>query len=311
MTDCIALGIDIGGTNIKAGLVSGTGELLEHAVATTPQQRTPEDVVAVVSRTVSGLLAKRPERPGGVGIAAAGPVDLQNELVLAAPNFPGWKSVPLRRKLEAALKLPCALGNDVNAFGLAEHRWGAAQGLRHFIAVAVGTGVGGAVFINGELYRGARGGAGELGFTVINANGPEVLGCPGVIEGFIGRRGFDDIVLRLFPTGEVPTPRRITDLAAAGDERARLVHSEMAGYLAEAAASWIHTLNPQALVLGGGTLSGAHYFLAEFERKLNARALHTHCAGLQILPGKLGYYAGVQGAAALWFAARNSLAHGK
>lgn len=305
MTESIALGIDIGGTNIKIGLVSAGGELLEQAIATTPQQRAPEDVVAVVSRTVSALLAKRPERPVGIGLAAAGPVDLQNELVLAAPNFPGWKDVPLRRTIEQALKLPCVLGNDVDAFGLAEHRWGAAQGLRHFVAVAVGTGVGGAVFINGELYRGAYGGAAELGFTVINRDGPVVLGCPGVIEGFIGRRGFDDIVLRLFPTGEVPTPKRITELAASGDPRARQVHAELAGYLAEAAASWIHILNPEAIVLGGGTLSGAAFFFDEFERRLHARALKTHVAGLRILPGKLGYYAGVLGAAALWFAARN------
>jgi glucokinase len=170
--------------------------------------------------------------------------------------------------------------------------------------VAVGTGVGGAIFIDGKLYRGAQGGAAELGFTVISPSGPEVMGRPGVLEGYIGRHGFDDIVLKRFPTGEVPTPRRVTELAAAGDARARQVHSEVAGYLAEAAASWLHVLNPEAIIVGGGTLAGADFFFEEFERKLRARALPLQTENLKILPSRLGYLSGVQGAAALWFKSR-------
>ncbi len=298
------LSIDIGGTNIKIGMVSHSGELLDHVITSTPQRREPADVVEAIQNACKPLLARIGEKPDGLGIAAPGMVDMAGELYMRGPNFPTWNAVPLRRMMEDAFRLPAVMGNDVDLFGMAEHRWGAAMGFQHFVAAAVGTGLGGAVFINGKLYRGAFGGAGELGFTVISANGPTVLECPGVIEGFVGRRGFDDIVLRLFPTGEVPTPRRITELAAAGDERARQVHTILAEYLAEAAASWIAILNPEALVLGGGTLAGATFFFEEFERKLHARALKTHLTHLKILPSKLGYFAGVQGAAALWFASR-------
>ena len=303
MSDLI-LGLDIGGTNIKAGLVSTSGELVDHATVSTPQQRDMPDIVHTLAQISQQLLARRQTTPIGVGIAAAGVVDLDGGRVMRAPNFPLWHAVPLRQAVEDALKLPASLGNDVDVFGIAEHTWGAAKGLRHFVAVAVGTGVGGAVFIDGKLYRGACGGAAELGFTVIAPSGPEVLGHGGVLEGFIGRRGFDDIVLKHFPTGEIPTPRRVTELAAQNDARARRVHSDVAMYLAEAASSWLAVLNPEAIVLGGGTLAGADFFFEEFERKLRARGLKTHTEHLKILPSKLGYFAGVQGAAALWLTSR-------
>jgi predicted NBD/HSP70 family sugar kinase len=297
----LALGLDIGGTNIKLGLVSDSGALLETQIVPTPQKREPADIIAASAASAKTLLAHAPQMPEGVGIAAAGVVDLSGEHVVRAPNFPTWRNAPLKAGIEHALGLPAVMGNDVDLFGLAELRWGAAIGLKHVVCAAVGTGLGGAIIIDGKLYHGAQGGAAELGFTIIRSDGPIVAGCKGVIEGFVGRRGFDEIVLELFPTGEVPTPRRITELAEQGDPRARQVHDRIADYLAEAAASWLHILNPEALVLGGGTLAGSTYFFETFERKLRARARPTYTEHLKILPGKLGYFAGVQGAAALWF----------
>lgn len=306
MPQTLILGLDLGGTNIKVGLVSQSGVLADHAIGTTPQHRDMPEVVVAMVNTARLLLARHAGvKLDGVGIAAPGVVDLSGERVLRAPNFPSWNNIPLRRTLEEALKLPCVMGNDVDLFGMAEHRWGAAVGFKHFIAVAVGTGVGGAIFIDGKLYRGADGGAAELGFSIISRDGQSVLGIDGCLEGYIGRRGFDDIVLRLFPSGEVPTPRRITELAAAGDTRARQVHSHIAEHLAEAAATWLHILNPEAIVLGGGTLANASFLIEEFERKLHARALKTHTANLKVLPSKLGYFAGVHGAAALWLSRRD------
>ncbi|MDD5087751.1 MAG: ROK family protein [bacterium] len=304
MSSRYVLGLDIGGTNLKLGLVSETGELVDHVIATTPLRREPEDVVSAAEHACRPLLARVRHKPEGIGIAAAGMIDLSGEILLSGPNFPTWTNVPLRADIERVFGIPAAMGNDVDAFGLAEFRWGAGVGLKNFVCAAVGTGVGGAVFIDGKLYRGAFGGAGEVGFTVISPDGPVVLDCPGVIEGYVGRKGFDEIVLKLFPTGEVPTPRRITELAAEGDARARQVHSRLAEYLAEAAASWIALLNPEALILGGGTLAGADFFFEEFERILKIRARRTHVEKLKILPSKLGYFAGVQGAAAVWLASR-------
>lgn len=305
LADTMILGLDLGGTNIKTGLVTRDGELVDHAIGTTPQRRDMSEVVAAMVYTVRQLLSRHASlQLEGVGVAAPGMVDLAGEHVVRAPNFPSWDHAPLRGALEEALGLPTVMGNDVDLFGMGELRWGAAVGLKHFMAVAVGTGVGGAVFIDGKLFRGAHGGAGELGFTIIEPEGPSVVGVEGCLEAYIGRRGFDDMVLKLFPSGEVPTPRRITELVAAGEPRALQVHTEIAGRLAEAAATWLHILNPEAIILGGGTLANATFLLEEFERGLRARALPMHMAGLRILPSKLGYFSGVQGAAALWLSGR-------
>lgn len=294
------LGIDIGGTNIKLGIVNEQGDLLDTLTITTPQERDLRQVVAACAKGARDLLAKTKLAPRGVGVAAAGMVDISDEHVVAAPNFPEWHNAPLRQAMSEALKLPAVLGNDVQLLAVAEHKWGAATGFKNFIATAVGTGVGGAIFMDDKLYRGASGGAGEVGFTIIAPDGPAVSGVRGVIEGFIGRRGFDEIVGKLFPTGEFPTPRRITDLANSGDSRARKVQDIVAGYLAEAVATWLHLFNPEAVILGGGTLAGATYFFEIFEQKLKARARPTHTEQVKILPAKLGYFASVQGAAAWW-----------
>jgi glucokinase len=297
----VALGIDIGGTNIKVGLVSEGGELIERSTSATPASHEPQEVVAAVIRAAKSLLVGSPWIPVGIGVGFAGVVDADRERVVAAPNFPDWKGIPLREMLASELDLPVVVDNDVNAFGLAEFRWGAGVGLKHFIAVAVGTGLGGAIFVDGKLYRGANGGAAELGFTIINEEGPETMGSIGALEGYVGRNAFDQLASRYFPTGEFPNPRSVTEMAERGDERACNVHRALAHYLAQAALTWINILNPQAIIVGGGTVTGSTFFLREFEREVRAHALRTHTEFLKILPGKLGYFSGLLGAAALWF----------
>ena len=296
----IVLGIDIGGTNLKFGLVNEQGDLLDTLTVSTPKERDWPQIVSICAKGARELSSRAKLTFEGVGIAAPGMVDTEFEHVIAAPNFPAWHNAPLRKAMSEALKVPAVLGNDVDLMGVAEHTWGAAVGFKHFIAAAVGTGVGGAIFIDGKLYRGAHGGAAEVGFTIIAPGGPEVAGIPGVLEGFIGRRGFDDIVGKQFRSGEFPTPRRITELANAGDPRARKVQEIVADYLAEAVATWLHLLNPEAVILGGGTLANATYFFEIFEQKLKSRARPTHTNQLKVLPAKLGYFSGVQGAAAFW-----------
>lgn len=304
MAEAVALGIDIGGTNMKIGLVTRSGKLIAKETTSTPDSHSLEDVLRVIVQVSAELISSYQVTIDGVGIGAPGVVDLKREFVMEAPSFPEWGHIPLRKRISDSLNLPAVMDNDVNAFGIGEHLWGAGVGLTDFIAIAIGTGVGGSIFVNGELYRGATGAAGELGFTIINCDGPAVGGVSGVLEGYIGRRGFDKEVGRLFPTGEFPTPRRITQMAREGDSLAREVQSIMAARLTEAAATWVHMLNPQAIIIGGGTMAESEYFYQELDHKLRARARKVHTRDLKILPGKLGYYAGMLGASALWFSSK-------
>jgi glucokinase len=306
MPEVVALGVDIGGTNTKLGLVTRAGKLITKETAATPESHSTEEVLETVRQISERLISSAKVSVVGVGIGAPGVVDSTREFVVEAPSFPSWDYLPLRKLISEELKLPAVMDNDVNAFGIGEHLWGAGEGLTDFIAIAVGTGVGGSVFINGELYRGATGAAGELGFTILSPDGPSVFGIAGVLEAYIGRRGFDAEVDKLFPTGEFPTPRRISQMAREGEPRARQVQSIVAAHLAEAAATWVHILNPQAIIIGGGTTAEADYFFQEFAVKLRLRARHVHTKDLKILPGKLGYYAGMLGASALWFASSDS-----
>lgn len=297
----LALGIDIGGTNLKIGLVTESGQLIDKETTPTPRPRELNAVVATLAGAVRSLCEKHNANPEGAGVGAPGVVDETFETVLWAPNFPDWISAPIRKTIGDALQLPIVMDNDVNNFAVGEHRWGAAREFKHFVAAAMGTGLGGAVYINGKLYRGARGAAGEMGFTIISPDGPDVLGRQGVLEAYVGRAAFDKLVDERFKKGEFPTPRRITELAAQDEPRAKEIHDILAQRLAEAAATWLHLLNPEAIVLGGGTIHQADYFFERFAAHLRARALPPHTDTLHILPGQLGYYAGMLGAAALWF----------
>jgi len=301
----IALGIDIGGTNLKIGLVTADGDLLDKETTPTPKPRALRDVVSVLADTAKALCAKHNVTPEGAGIGAPGVVDETMSTVLWAPNFKDWLGAPIRQEIANALGMPVVMDNDVNNFAVGEHLWGTAKKYQHFVACAVGTGLGGAVFINGKLYRGARGAAGEMGFTIISPDGPAVLDRQGVLEAYVGRAAFDILVDERYKSGEFPTPRRITELAAQGEPRAREIHDILARQLAEGAATWLHLLNPEAVIVGGGTTHQASYFFERFDFYLRQRALPPHTEKLHILPGQLGYYAGMLGAAALWFEQSN------
>lgn len=300
-TPRLALGIDIGGTNLKIGLVTETGKLIDKDTTPTPKPRELQAVVGALAASVKAICEKHDANPIGAGIGAPGVVDETMQTVLWAPNFNDWIGAPIRQTIADAIGLPVVMDNDVNNFAVGEHRWGAARQFKHFVACAMGTGLGGAVYINGKLYRGARGAAGEMGFTIISPDGPAIMDRQGVLEAYVGRAAFDRLVDDRFKTGEFPTPRRITELAAQDEPRAKEIHDILAKQLSEAAASWLHLLNPEAIIIGGGTTHQADYFFERFDFHLRQRALPPHTEKLQILPGQLGYYAGMLGAAALWF----------
>ena len=187
------IGIDLGGTNIKSVLLdAATGKVLHSEQSDTQAGR---GVAAVVANIASAIRQQLPvaknqqRRVVAIGVGSAGLVD--KGVVRTSPNLPGWQSeVPLLRLLTKELKgstIPVVIENDVNTMILAEQRLGAAKGFAHVIGLTLGTGVGGGIILNGRLYRGSRGGAGELGHTVICKDGPKCLcGNSGCLEALVG-----------------------------------------------------------------------------------------------------------------------------
>ena len=170
------LAIDLGGTKIAAALISPDNRLIDRAHSPTLAAEGPKPVTSRIFSTIDRLLSQSATEPAqlyGIAIAAASAIDTNKGLVTSSPNLPGWINIPLRDMARKRYGVDSCLLNDASAAAMAEHRLGAGRGTTNLIYLTVSTGIGGGIIVNGELYSGISGGAGELGHMTIDANGPE------------------------------------------------------------------------------------------------------------------------------------------
>lgn len=293
------LGLDLGGTNIKAAVVQEDGKLLDKTQVRTPTSRAPEEVAAAMIAVACQMLTQHPEIEA-VGVGAPGLVDLDRRIVRTAPNFPAWKDVALAEMIAAEIALPVRLDNDVNCFGLAEHRWGAGVGFRHLIALAIGTGIGGAIILDGKLYRGSSGAAGELGHVCVDLWGPRCnCGALGCVERYLGEEWFEQGARECLGDETITSPRQVSARAAAGDEAALRYIEGRGEILGVACVSLINALDPEAIVIGGGVAEAGEPLFAGVRRAINERLYPILAQKVRILPAKLGMFSGAMGAAIL------------
>ncbi|MDD5557327.1 MAG: ROK family protein [bacterium] len=299
-----ALGIDIGGTSAKIALVGPGGRVARRAsVAMDPRAGWRE----MLGRIADAAAAVRGARSvAGAGVGCPGCVDAGRGILHLSPNLPLWTDVPVRRFMERRLGLPCAVDNDVNMTALGEFRHGAARGMRHVLCITLGTGVGGGLIIDGSLYRGGAGAAGEIGHVPIVPDGL-ACGCGGrgCLERYVGRDG----ILRLARAGMKNPPADPAALAAAargGDRAAAAVWEKVGSYLGLGLAAVINLLNPDGIVVGGGIAGAGNLLLAPARRVARARALRVPASHVRIVRSGLGGDAGVIGAASEAAAAAGS-----
>lgn len=310
------LGIDVGGTNLVAGCVSSDGARLEGLLS--EPTRAEEGADGVVARLLS--LARRSMDalakavPGaaavGVGVGAPGPLDTKRGIVLLTPNL-GWVDFPLRARVTDGLGLPAALDNDANCAVLGEHWRGAARGTRQAIGITIGTGIGGGLILEGQLYHGASDCAGEIGHTTIELNGRRcACGNYGCLEAYasgpaIARRAVEAVErgaessLRALLDADAAsiTAQVVYEAATAGDPLAREVVQDTARILGAAIANLVNVFNPEVVVVCGGvTLAGESLF-APLRREVTRRAFRPAVEVCRIVPGALTGSAGVYGAA--------------
>jgi glucokinase len=284
------IGIDIGGTNIKLGRYTQQGQCLASLNLETPQPSTPAAVVATIT---AALMTLDPEREAiGLGVGMPGPADISRRIAKLAINLPGWVDVPLADLLEASTGLSTVLGNDANCAGLGEAWLGAGQHFQNWILLTLGTGVGGAIFLNGELFVGHNGTAGELGLVTVDLNGmPCNSGNQGSLEQHVSATA---IVRR---TGF--TPSQLAAQAQADDPAALLFWQQYGRELAAGIASTIYVLAPEAVIIGGGVCAAWDLFVPTFKIELEQRVKPTSREALQIMCAVLGNQAGMAGAAKL------------
>lgn len=306
-----AIGIDIGGTKIAAALVSESGEIIRDLKVPTPakdSEKIADAVVDLINELASG------QQVTAVGVAAAGFIDAERANIVYAPNL-SWRNEPLKAKLEARVNLPVFIDNDANAAGWAEFRFGAGRGVKHMVMLTVGTGVGGAVVVDGHLLRGGFGIAAELGHINLVPNG-EPCGCGqlGCLESYGSGTALLNAAKRLASSGD-PAGARLAELQAdagelTGQEVYQAIQDGDAGTLAlladlgaalgRAVASLTAVLDPELVVIGGGVSATGDLLLdpirAAYLAHLPARGFRPE---LRIVQAELVNDAGVVGAADL------------
>lgn len=306
-----AIGVDIGGTTVKAGLVSRSGEISLLQQAATDAAKGRDAIADALVRAVMPVLAEAQHagvQPVGIGIATAGAVNQKDGSIFAATdNLPGWAGFPLRAFAEKQFGLPVKAVNDAQAAALSELQFGAGRSLSAFAVITLGTGVGGGIVVNGDLLTGEHGFAGSFGHTVIEAGGRECnCGRRGCLEAYVstaalireyGARGGKTEA----SSGDAATAMQINALARAGDRAAQAAYERLGEYLAEGVADLFNLFDPEAVFLCGGLIEGYEPFIAALEER--TRGL-LHFGGKrqpQVRAAKAARLAGVQGAGALVF----------
>lgn len=301
------IGLDLGGTKLLAGVVDREGVVVRRTVRSTDvssEEAVLEQVEATIDELAGDGLAAL-----GVGIPSA--IDQRVGRAVSSVNIP-VADVDLRDVLRSRFGVPVRIENDANAAALAEHRFGAGRGSRHMIMLTLGTGVGGGLILDGELYRGAVGAAAELGHITIDADGPPCQGtCPGRghLESLVSGTAADTLAERrarerpdgdlgrAAAEGRTVDARLAVELAQAGPGDARSVLEEVGTWLGVAIANFVNVFNPELVVMGGG-FSRAGDLLFEPARRVVAECALTPARDLvRIVPAQLGVEAGLIGAA--------------
>jgi len=289
------VGIDLGGTNTKFGVVSPSGELLASDAVPTPAAAGRDPLLAHL-KGVARMAIGRGPRPEAVGIATAGWVDTTTGAVAyATENLPGWTGTRIAEEVSAAVGLPVAVENDANALAIAEKRFGAARPFTDFICVTLGTGVGGGCYVAGRLNRGSHFFANAFGhITLVPGGVPCTCGRRGCLEVYTNQAA----LLRYAGPG-FEDARQVIAAANAGDARAAAAIATLAGYLAEGCASLITLLDPQAVIVSGGVAQDNPLLLAGVTERLARLVTVWDLRHVRVLPSELGYHGGVLGAAAV------------
>ncbi|MGH2656992.1 MAG: ROK family glucokinase [Actinomycetota bacterium] len=302
-----AIGIDVGGTKVAGLRLAEDGAVLDRT-----ERPTPADDVSATVETVSELAAELAAAGGeALGVGAAGMVDFDAGVLRYAPNL-AWREIPLRDLLSERTGLPCVVDNDANVAAWGEYRFGAARGYRHVLVVTVGTGIGGGIVADGELFRGAHGFAAEIGHIIVEPDGP-LCGCGnrGCWEQVASGRALDRLAraeveqdpagrIAALAAGAEASGRHVSEAARGGDHPATAIFAAVGRRLGEGIAGLVNILDPEVVIVGGGVAEEGAVLLDPARHAfLDAVEASEHRPEVPILAATLGNDAGAIGAAAL------------
>jgi glucokinase len=307
----LTIAADLGGTHLRAAAVSRTGEITQRIKVRTPRSDNADDIVQSIIFAVRDLMSGNNERDiKSVSVVVPGTVQVEKGMVIKAPNLPSLNRFRLVAALEGELNLPVIIENDANAAAVGEMWRGAAQGMKTIMCVTLGTGVGGGIILDGKLWRGIDGSAGEIGHIGVDIFGPPCgCGSRGCIEVFSSANAIVRMARELGSGYPQSTLNDVKDLTAekvflsgkSGDDLALEIFRRVGFYLGVGLASMINVINPEMIVVGGGVANGWDLFFEHLEEQVHERAFAEPARRAKIVKAVCGDDAGLLGAAYLAF----------
>jgi len=307
-------GVDIGGTKIAVGLVDHQGNILSQGRKPMIANGTPEAALQAVKEAIHSLASTSAEGIHSIGICAPGPLNPKTGIVLNPPNLPCWRNFPLAEKIASMYDVPVKVDNDANAAALAETRWGTARGFHYVFYATIGTGIGTGIVLDGRIYHGHTGSAGEGGHVSIDYHGPLCScgkrGCVEVLAAgpAIGSRARAKLAsskarssMLDMAQGDVAavTSETVGLAYEAGDPMARETLEETVDALTPWLGNIVDLLDPDVIVMGGGVAAMLHPFFENIKQHLPAWCVNPRAAEIPLLMAHYGADAGIAGGAAL------------
>jgi glucokinase len=314
VSEKVVVGVDLGGTNLTAGVVTEDGRVVSKAKVSTHAEEGPDAVLGRIAEAIEKVIADSGLGRDGVeaaGVGVPGPLDWQSGVVFTPPNLPGWKDVPVAAILTEQLGITTYIENDANSAGYGENWAGAGRSVKDLIALTLGTGIGGAIILNNKLWRGIDGTAGEIGHMIMEIDGrPCNCGSKGCIERYGSATGIVITAREMIATGKKTdlvdmvdgdldklTSKTIFDACQNGDELARDVFTKTGRTIGMGLVTLANLLNPEMFVICGGVIDAGDVLFDPMRQTLLDLAFEQPGHRAQVVPAELGDDAGFIGAA--------------
>jgi glucokinase len=310
----VLVGVDLGGTNVRIGIVTPTGRVLKkEEYGLDPSQgglKSVEELVSNLKNFLQKGIGKNNQLLG-IGIGIAGAIDMKKGRIINSPNIPGLNGFGIREFIKKRISSPIVIENDANAFALGEGWVGAAKGSNYYCGITLGTGVGGGIVINGEILHGSGGMASEVGHMVIDPEGP-LCGCggKGCLEVYASATGIRRMALEAIERGagreilkraggkvEDVTSEMVFEAARSGDKVAQKIFHKMGRFLGLGLVNLINLFNPEKIVIGGKASRAWDFFIKTTMGVVMERAMEGSREKVKIVQAKCGDNAGILGAA--------------
>lgn len=304
--------IDLGGTKVRALVADLAGRDYGYDLRRSDTERGLDAVLATMAESLATAASRAGVAVGdlsGAGIASPGAIDVARGIVAGAPQLPGWRDVPLVRLMSERLGVPVTLENDASAAALGEHRYGAGKGTQHMLYFTVSTGIGGGIIVDGRLYTGASGAAGELGHMIIDMKSAAT--CPWCERGCLEALASGTAIARrgeaLVASGEAPVLAKLREAEGevtsemmnramqTGDGACVEVFREAGRYMGIGLANYVNIFNPQAIVVGGGVSRSGPDFIDSAREKMYVHAIRAVSKDVRLELAGLGERSGLMG----------------